>query len=77
MFMIAALFFGAIFYQLGSDIQGVRNRLSVTSTFGFLPIFVAVAAVPQFLEDRELYIQEYNAAFYTLLPYYLTYLVIE
>jgi len=29
------------------------------------------------LEDRELYIQEFNAAFYTLPPYYLTYFVIE
>ena len=56
---------------------GLRNRLSVCTTFTFLAIFVAIAAVPQFLEDRELYLQELDSAFYTTIPYWLTYLIIE
>ncbi|KAI9009267.1 P-loop containing nucleoside triphosphate hydrolase protein, partial [Hyaloraphidium curvatum] len=77
MFTALALVFGGLFYNLQNDVQGIRNRLSVTSTFGFLAIFVAVAAVPQFLEDRELYLQELDTAFYGTVPYWLTYLIIE
>ncbi|KAI9009270.1 hypothetical protein DFJ74DRAFT_711544 [Hyaloraphidium curvatum] len=77
MFTALGLLFGGLFYNLQNDVQGIRNRLSVTSTFGFLPIFVAVAAVPQFLEDRELYLQELDTAFYGTVPFWLTYLIIE
>ena len=49
----------------------------MASTFGFLSIYVAVASVPQFLEDRELYLQELDSAFYSTVPYWLTYLIIE
>ncbi|KXS20281.1 P-loop containing nucleoside triphosphate hydrolase protein [Gonapodya prolifera JEL478] len=77
LFILFAIFFGLFFLNLTSDIAGIRNRLSVASTLSFLPIFIAVAAVPQFLEDRELYIQEYNSAFYQLWPFWITYLVIE
>jgi len=33
--------------------------------------------VPQFLEDRELYLQELDTAFYNTVPFWLTYLIIE
>ncbi len=33
--------------------------------------------MPQFLEDRELYLQELDTAFYSTVPYWLTYLIIE
>ena len=51
--------------------------MSLSSTFAFLAIFVAIAAVPQFLEDRELYLQELDTAFYNTVPFWLTYLIIE
>lgn len=49
----------------------------MTTTFSFLAIYVAIASVPQFLEDRELYLQELDTAFYFTWPYWLTYLLIE
>ncbi|KXS21192.1 P-loop containing nucleoside triphosphate hydrolase protein [Gonapodya prolifera JEL478] len=77
LFILFAFIFGLMFLNLDPGLSGIRNRLSVASTLSFLPIFIAVAAVPQFLEDRELYIQEYNSAFYSLWPFWITYLVIE
>ncbi|KAI9007676.1 hypothetical protein DFJ74DRAFT_773213 [Hyaloraphidium curvatum] len=77
MFTALALLFGGLFFNLQNDIQGIRNRLSLTTTFAFLAIFVAIAAVPQFLEDRELYLQELDTAFYHTPPFWLTYLLIE
>ncbi|KAJ3338504.1 ABC transporter G member 22 [Gonapodya sp. JEL0774] len=77
LFIMFAIMFGLFFLNLDPGLSGIRNRLSVASTLSFLPIFIAVAAVPQFLEDRELYIQEYNSAFYSLWPFWITYLVIE
>jgi hypothetical protein len=53
------------------------NRRQVSTTYAFLAIFVAIASVPQFLEDRELYLQEHDTAFYNTPPFWLTYLVIE
>lgn len=53
------------------------NRRQVSTTYAFLAIFVAIASVPQFLEDRELYLQELDTAFYSTPPFWLTYLVIE
>jgi hypothetical protein len=64
-------------FQLQNDVQGIRNRLALSSTYAFLAIFVAIAAVPQFLEDRELYLQELDTAFYHTVPFWLTYLIIE
>lgn len=69
--------FVPFFPQLEDSVQGIRNRLSMTTTFAFLAIYVAVASVPQFLEDRELYLQELDTAFYFTWPYWLTYLLIE
>ncbi|KAI9006388.1 P-loop containing nucleoside triphosphate hydrolase protein, partial [Hyaloraphidium curvatum] len=77
MFLILALLFGGLFYKLTNDISGLRNTLSVCTSFGFLAIFVSGAAVPQFLEDRELYLQELDTAFYSTPPYWITYLLIE
>jgi ATP-binding cassette subfamily G (WHITE) protein 1/ATP-binding cassette subfamily G (WHITE) protein 2 len=77
MFTCLGLLFGSLFYNLQNNVQGIRNRLSMTTTFAFLAIFVAVASVPQFLEDRELYLQELDTAFYFTVPYWITYLLIE
>ena len=65
------------FIQLGNNTTCMRNRLGVATTFTFLAVYVAIAAVPQFLEDRELYLQELDAAFYVTVPYWLTYFIIE
>ncbi|TPX37078.1 hypothetical protein SmJEL517_g00983 [Synchytrium microbalum] len=77
LFMCFALFFGSIFYQIPHAASYLGTINHGVGTFGFLSIFVAIASVPQFMEDRELYIQEFSAAFYTLPPYYLTYFVVE
>ncbi|TPX32918.1 hypothetical protein SmJEL517_g04082 [Synchytrium microbalum] len=77
LFMCFALFFGGIFYQIPHTSFYLTAITNGVGTFGFLSNFVAIASVPQFMEDRELYIQEFSAAFYTLLPYYLTYFVVE
>ncbi|KAI9008475.1 P-loop containing nucleoside triphosphate hydrolase protein [Hyaloraphidium curvatum] len=76
-FTILGLLFGIIFYQLGNNTTGMRNTLGVATTFTFLAVYVAIAAVPQFLEDRELYLQELDSAFYVTWPYWFTYLAIE
>ena len=75
--MCFALFFGGVFFQIPHAASYLGTINHGVGTFGFLSIFVAIASVPQFLEDRELYIQEFSAAFYTLPPYYLTYVVFE
>jgi hypothetical protein len=77
MFTCLGLLFGSLFFNLENNVQGIRNRLSMTTTFAFLAIFVAGASVPQFLEDRELYLQELDTGFYVTFPYWLTYLLIE
>ncbi|TPX37233.1 hypothetical protein SmJEL517_g00987 [Synchytrium microbalum] len=77
LFMCFALFFGGIFFQIPHAASYLGTINHGVGTFGFLSIFVAIASVPQFMEDRELYIQEFSAAFYTLPPYYLTYFVVE
>ncbi|KAJ3117526.1 ABC transporter G member 22 [Phlyctochytrium bullatum] len=68
---------GAVFWQLGDDLENFRMRLALASGLGFIPSFMAAAALPQFLEDRDLFHQEYASGFYHLLPYYISYLVIE
>ncbi|KAI9024561.1 hypothetical protein DFJ74DRAFT_767128 [Hyaloraphidium curvatum] len=77
MFTLLGILFGVFFLSLDNTTTGMRNRLSVSTTFTFLAIYVAIAAVPQFLEDRELYLQELDTAFYSTWPYWITYLVIE
>ncbi|TPX32375.1 hypothetical protein SmJEL517_g04537 [Synchytrium microbalum] len=74
-----SLIFGAIFWRVSSDhsIGGLRNATSLVSALAFLPAFTAGAAIPQFLEDRALYIQETASAFYSPMPYYLAYSLVE
>ncbi|KAJ3316429.1 ATP-binding cassette sub- G member 2 [Blyttiomyces sp. JEL0837] len=72
-----AIIYGALFYKVESDIPGIRNRGSLASVMAFIPAFVAGSAAPQFLEDRDLFIQETKAAFYTTPAYYLSYFLIE
>ncbi|KAJ3098867.1 hypothetical protein HDU97_003680 [Phlyctochytrium planicorne] len=75
--LVLSLLYGAVFWQLGYDLESFRMRLGLASGLGFIPSFMAAAALPQFLEDRDLFHQEYAAGFYRVLPYYLSYLIIE
>ncbi|TPX31121.1 hypothetical protein SmJEL517_g05455 [Synchytrium microbalum] len=77
LFLCFALFFGGIFFQIPHTSTYLSTINHGVGTFGFLSNYVAIASVPQFMEDRELYIQEFSAAFYTLAPYYATYFVVE
>ncbi|KAI9363926.1 hypothetical protein DFJ73DRAFT_638392 [Zopfochytrium polystomum] len=69
--------YGAVFWKVESNITGLRNRTSLASVMAFIPAFVAGSAAPQFLEDRDLYIQENKAGFYQLPAYFLSYFVVE
>ncbi|KAI9027005.1 hypothetical protein DFJ74DRAFT_766323 [Hyaloraphidium curvatum] len=75
LFLVLALFMGGIFYGISPVDLGTLRQ--ITTTYTFFSIFVAIASVPQFLEDRELYLQEMDGAFYTTPPFWLTYLVLE
>ncbi|KAI8852232.1 hypothetical protein BC829DRAFT_430845 [Chytridium lagenaria] len=75
--VILSFIFGGVFYQLGYDLESFRMRLGLASGIGFIPSFMAAAALPQFLEDRDLFHQEYASGYYRILPYYISYLVIE
>ena len=55
--VLIACLFGGLFWDLSSDIMGFRQRLVLAAFMGFLPAFMAAQAVPQFLDDRELFYQ--------------------
>ncbi|KAJ3217102.1 ABC transporter G member 22 [Dinochytrium kinnereticum] len=75
--IVLSLIFGGVFFNLGYDLESFRMRLGLASGMGFIPSFMAAAALPQFLEDRDLFHQEYASGFYRVLPYYLSYLFLE
>ncbi|KAJ3158737.1 hypothetical protein HK101_001255 [Irineochytrium annulatum] len=74
---VIILIYGLMFWKIDSNITGIRNRGSLASVMAFIPAFVAGSAAPQFLEDRDLYIQEMKSGFYQTGPYYLSYFIVE
>ncbi|KAJ3410150.1 hypothetical protein HDV05_004054, partial [Chytridiales sp. JEL 0842] len=75
--LVLACIMGGVFYNLDNDLVGFRLRISLSACLGFLPAFIAASALPQFLEDRELFFQEHASGFYTTAAYHLSYFTVE
>lgn len=66
-----ALLFGSMYAQLGFAMESLNSRTAIIFFQAAFIIWFALASIPAFIQDREIFIRERFNGYYSVLPYAL------
>ncbi|KAI9003433.1 hypothetical protein DFJ74DRAFT_694843 [Hyaloraphidium curvatum] len=76
-FMAISVIFGVFYRDSGNDLFGITNQAAAVSINLNLVLFLAASAIPQFIGDREVFLQEVEVGCYSTFAYWASYFLVE